>query len=295
VPNELEALPHQPRAVAEAAYHGRSIGVAEGPAQPQKGGFRPVESRGVEIGGKTAIVTGGARGIGRSISARLAAEGAQVLVVDQDESAGRTTADELEAGFLRADVTKEADVRAMIGHAERELGALDILANNAGGYEQPVFPDAPLEHWSRTLELNLIAVMLGIHYAVPAMAGRGGAIVNVASSAGLGLAPHPGPEYAAAKAGVIRLTAALAPLAERRVRVNCVCPHTVATEKVLATIARLEPEGAELPPPLRGELIEPEEISDAVAELIRNDDLAGRVMVCWGGKLRRLLPNEEAT
>jgi NAD(P)-dependent dehydrogenase (short-subunit alcohol dehydrogenase family) len=215
-------------------------------------------------------------------------------VVDQDESAGRATADELGADFFPADVTKEADVRAMIGHAERELGGLDILVNNAGGYEQPVFPDAPLEHWAQTLELNLIAVMLVIHYAMPAMRGRGGAIVNVASSAGLGHAPHPGPEYAVAKAGVIRLTETLAPLDERGVRVNCVCPHTVATENVLATIAQLEGEGAELPPPLRGELIEPEEIADAIAELVRNDDLAGRVMVCWGGKLPRLLTTEQA-
>jgi NAD(P)-dependent dehydrogenase (short-subunit alcohol dehydrogenase family) len=224
----------------------------------------------------------------------LAADGARVLIVDRDEPQGRAAADELGAGFFSADVTKEADVQAMIGHAERRLGALDILVNNAGGYDQPVLPDAPVQHWSRTLELNLMAVMLGIHYALPAMAGRGGAIVNVASSAGLGLAPHPGPEYAAAKAGVIRLTAALAPLSDRRVRVNCVCPHTVATETVLATIAGLEATGAELPPSLRDELIEPEEAADAVVELVRDNDLAGRVMVCWGGKQRRLLPNEGA-
>jgi NAD(P)-dependent dehydrogenase (short-subunit alcohol dehydrogenase family) len=246
----------------------------------------------VEIGGKAAVVTGGARGIGRAISHRLAGEGARVLLVDRDDAEGRTAADDLGAGFFFADVTKEEDVQAMIGHAEREFGGLDMLINNAGGYDEPVFPDAPLEHWSRTLELNLIAVMLGIHYALPAMAARGGAIVNVASSAGLGLAPHAGPEYAAAKAGVIRLTAALAPLADRGVRINCICPHTVATETVLATIAELESAAAELPPPLRDDLIEPEEIADAVVELIRGDDLAGRVMVCWGGRPRRLLPNE---
>jgi len=246
----------------------------------------------MEIAGKTAIVTGGARGIGLAISRRLAADRARVLVVDRDEAEGRAAADQLEAGFLAADVTREADVRAMIGHAERELGGLDILVNNAGGYEQPVFPDAPVDHWSRTLELNLGAAMLSIHYAVPAMTARGGAIINIASSAGLGLGPHPGPEYAAAKAAIIRLTAALAPLAERGLRVNCVCPHTVATEKVRETIARLEAEGTQLPAPLQGELIEAEEIANGVAELVRDDSLAGRVMLCWGGKAGRLLPSE---
>ncbi len=249
----------------------------------------------MEIAGKSALVTGAARGIGREIALRLARERAAVVVADVDESEGLRTIDIIRAAganasFVPADVTRDDDVKAMVDHTERALGGLDILINNAGGYEQPVFPDAPVAHWSRTLDLNLRGAMLTIHHAVRAMAWRGGVIVNIASSAGLGLASHPGPEYAAAKAALMRLTAALAPLAERGVRVNCVCPHTVGTEAVRQTIAELTAAGEVLPAPLRDPLLEPEEVADAVVELVCDESLAGRVFVCRGSERRRLLP-----
>jgi NAD(P)-dependent dehydrogenase (short-subunit alcohol dehydrogenase family) len=180
-------------------------------------------------------------------------------------------------------------VEAMVGHAVEAFGGLEILVNNAGGYDEPVFPDAEVERWSRTLDLNLRSAMLGIQFVIPAMT-SGGAIVNIASSAGLPGSPHPGPEYAIAKAGVIRLTECMAPLAERGIRVNCVCPHTVATENVLATIAELEAQGAERPEPLRDELISPERVADAVVGFVEDDSTAGRVLVLRGGNEPELLP-----
>jgi NAD(P)-dependent dehydrogenase (short-subunit alcohol dehydrogenase family) len=236
----------------------------------------------VEIRGKAAVVTGGSRGIGGAITERLTREGADVLVADLEEREGATS--------FGADVTRQDDVERMIAEAERRFGGLDILVNNVGNYEEPVFPDAPIEHWLRNLDLNLRSVMLGIHFGVRAMAKRGGgAIVSIASSAGLGFAPHPGPEYAAAKAGVMRLTACLAPLADRGIRVNCVCPHTVATEAVRETIVRLQTEGRPLTWDLEGVLLEPEDVAAAVVELIQDDTLAGRIMVCRGGEPSRLL------
>jgi NAD(P)-dependent dehydrogenase (short-subunit alcohol dehydrogenase family) len=236
----------------------------------------------VEIRGKAAVVTGGSRGIGQAIVERLTEEGADVLVVDLEAPAG--------AAYFRADVTRQDDFERMIAEAEHRFGGLDILVNNVGNYEPPVFPDAPIDHWTRTLDLNLRSVMLGIHFGVRAMAKRGGgAIVSIASTAGLGFEPHPGPEYATAKAAVMRLTACLAPLAERGIRVNCVCPHTVATEAVRETIDRLQTEGRPLTWDLEGVLLEPEEVAAAVVEVIQEETLAGRIMVCRGGEPPRLL------
>jgi NAD(P)-dependent dehydrogenase (short-subunit alcohol dehydrogenase family) len=254
----------------------------------------------VRLAGKVAVVTGGGSGIGRTIAGHFGAEGMAVVVADVDAAAANETVAEISAGGGRSsgavvDVTDPSGAEAMIRHAEAAFGGLDVLVNNAGGYDEPMFPDAPVEHWSRTLDLNLRAVMLGIHFALPALERRGGgAIVNVASSAGLGVGPYEGaPEYAAAKAAVIRLTGALGSLAERRVRVTCVCPHTVATPAVLAAIAELSDQGRELPQALRDVPLAPEEVADAVVELARDETLAGRVLLLAGGKRPRLLAPEE--
>jgi NAD(P)-dependent dehydrogenase (short-subunit alcohol dehydrogenase family) len=228
------------------------------------------------LDGKVALVTGAAGGIGRVLVERLVQEGGTVVPVDIEE----------------ADVTNPADVARMITRTEAEHGGLDILVNNAGGYEEPVFPEAPLEHWSKALALNLHSVMLVIQAAIPVLERRGGgAIVNVASSAGLGLAPYEGaPEYAVAKAGVMRLTACLAPLAGRGIRVNCVCPHTVATPAVLAAIREAGERGGRLPQALRDPALDPHEVADAVIDFVTDESHAGRVLVLRGSEPPRLLP-----
>jgi NAD(P)-dependent dehydrogenase (short-subunit alcohol dehydrogenase family) len=250
----------------------------------------------VEIAGRGALVTGGAGGIGRTIASRLAREGAHVTVVDVDAEGGEETVAEIcsaggAATFLAADVTRERDVKRIVAAAESGPGGVAILVNNAGGFEEPVFPEAPVAHWTATLDLNLRAVMLAIHAAAPLMlARRQGSVVNIGSSAGLGLSPHPSPEYAVAKAGVVRLTASLAPLADRGIRVNCICPHTVGTPAVRQRIEELTRAGEELPEPLKAVLIEPEVVADTVVQLIRDGSLAGRVIVLDGGEPPRLLP-----
>jgi NAD(P)-dependent dehydrogenase (short-subunit alcohol dehydrogenase family) len=252
----------------------------------------------VDVAGKTALVTGAGAGIGRVIALRLAREGAAVVVNDVDgETGAQTSADIAAAGgrasFAHDDVTHDDELEAAVDHAEREFGRFDILVNNAGGSPDPVFPEAPLEHWSRSFDLNLRSAMVAIHFAVPAMLrSGGGAIVNIASSAGLGTAPHPAPEYAVAKAGIVRLTACLAPLAERGIRVNCVCPHTVGTPAVRQRIAELQADGQELPGPLQDELLEPEEVAATVVDFIADESAAGRVLVLVGGQEPHLLAEE---
>jgi NAD(P)-dependent dehydrogenase (short-subunit alcohol dehydrogenase family) len=177
----------------------------------------------------------------------------------------------------------------MVDFAVTTFGGLDVLVNNAGIVVTPAFPDAEPEAWMRVLDVNLRGPMLGTYYAIPAMRDRGGgAIVNIASLAGVGLGPHPSPDYAATKAGVARFSAALAPLRERDgIRVNCICPDWVDTPMSQRTRARMTPEehAAVVPPGI----LAPEEIADAAVELIRDDSLAGRVMACWCGEPRSLL------
>jgi NAD(P)-dependent dehydrogenase (short-subunit alcohol dehydrogenase family) len=247
------------------------------------------------IDGRVALVTGaGGGGTGRAIALRLARAGATVVVNDLDEECAAETVELIaktrgRAAALRADVTDEADVERMIAFAEETFGGLDILVNNAGGTPRPHFPEAPRRHWTHTLDLNLRGPMLLIQEALPAMRKRGGgAVVNISSVAGLGYAPHSSPEYSAAKAGLARLTATLAPLhASENVRVNCIVPNWIGTEEVLAEIAAMSPEERLEVPDV---LTTPEEIADLVVELVEDPSVAGRVFVWWTGRPPEPMP-----
>ena len=243
---------------------------------------------------KVALVTGAGAGIGRAAALRLAREGAAVVVADV-EDAGLGTVGEIRsrggrAAFVLADVASEVDVSGMVAFAEEEFGGLDVLVNNAGGVEEPYFPEGDPAHWGRANDHNLRGTMIGIHFGVRAMKKRGGgAVVNVSSMGGVGFQPYDIPEYGAAKAGVMRLTASLATLEERSgVRVNCICPGWVDTPASRHTRARMTPrERKELVPPV---LLAPEEIADAVVMLVEDESMAGRVMIWEEGKPWRVVP-----
>ena len=176
--------------------------------------------------GKRAVVTGGASGIGRATALRLAAEGAQVLVGDVDEAGGAALA---EAGiaFRRGDVTAPADIEALIAAAD----GVDLLVNNAGagGAREGLAEIAP-EDWDRTQALLLRSVAMGMRYAAPVMAARGGgAVVNISSVSAMGSGYAP-VAYSTAKAGVLHLSKlAAAELAQSGVRVNAVVPGFIVT------------------------------------------------------------------
>jgi NAD(P)-dependent dehydrogenase (short-subunit alcohol dehydrogenase family) len=242
----------------------------------------------VEIAGGVAVVTGAAAGAGREIALRLADEGALVVVADVDAVRGEAVAAEIGRGarFVHADIRATRDVQHMVGSAGERLR---ILVNNAGGggHVEPHFPMAEPEEWGATLDLNLRGAMLATQFALEQMArGGGGAIVNIASTAGLGLEPYHSPEYAAAKAGLIRFTSALAGLGERmRVRVSCVVPDWIETERAREELARMtSAQRAATPAPLP-----PNAVPDAVVALARDDEAAGRVVVLRPGEPPRVL------
>ena len=244
---------------------------------------------------KVALVTGAGAGIGRAVALRLAREGAAVVVADVDEDTGVDTVREIRsrrgrAAFVLADVASEADVSRMVAFTEEEFGGLDVMVNNAGGVEEPYFPEGDPAHWGRAIDLNLRGTMLGIHFGVRAMQKRGGgAVVNVSSMGGVGFQPYDIPEYGAAKAGVMRLTASLATLQERSgIRVNCICPGWVDTPASRSTRARMTSrERKELVPPV---LLAPAEIADAVVMFIEDESMAGRVMIWQEGTPWRIVP-----
>ncbi len=185
---------------------------------------------------RVAIVTGAASGIGRALAAALAARGDTVLVADVAADAAKTTAERLTArgpGEARAaelDVRDAAAVQALVTSAYEEYGRLDLLVNNAGIAVGGTVDELSLDHWNRTIDVNLRGVVHGVHAAYPRMKRRrSGQILNTASLAGLTEPPMMAP-YVATKHAVVGLSLSLrAEAAPHGVRVSVLCPGFVDT------------------------------------------------------------------
>jgi 2-dehydro-3-deoxy-L-rhamnonate dehydrogenase (NAD+) len=202
----------------------------------------------LELGGRVAVVTGAARGIGFAIAERLSRAGARVVIADVAEDGAAAAVERLrerggEAEAAVADVTRPKEVAAMVECALEAFGKLDILVNNAGitGRDAPLWETSD-EDWERVLGLNLTATFYCCRAAVTHMRERrSGAIVNVASISGKEGNPNMIP-YSVSKAGVICLTKALAKeVIGDGVRVNCVAPGVIETP----LLEQLQPEAVE--------------------------------------------------
>jgi 3-oxoacyl-[acyl-carrier protein] reductase len=190
-----------------------------------------------KLDGKIAIVTGGARGIGRGIAEGYAREGADVVIADRAEEKVAEPALRTIRGlgrralFMRTDVAEEAAVRRMVDAAYATFGRVDVLVNNAGIFTQSLLEDLPVADWDRVLAVNLRGTFLCIRFVLPRMLAQGsGVIINVASQLGQ-IGGTEVAHYSASKAGVIGLTKALArEVATRGVRVNAIAPGPILTD-----------------------------------------------------------------
>ena len=241
------------------------------------------------LAGKTALITGGARGQGAAHGRRLAEEGACVLLADILDDVGDQHARDLQAAghnvhFLHLDVTDPQHWNAAVQAAEERFGHLDVLINNAGVLRVAPVVDESDDGWHTTMAVNSTGVFYGMRAAIPALCRNGGgSIINIASIYG----PVGAPgyiAYTASKGAVIAMTKVAAlEHTQHRIRVNAICPGPVRTP-----MSEEEGDASVDVTPLRRRA-EPEEISSAVAFLASDDAMyiTGAELAVDGGYLAR--------
>jgi NAD(P)-dependent dehydrogenase (short-subunit alcohol dehydrogenase family) len=187
---------------------------------------------------RVALVTGGGSGAGAAIGRLCASMGASVMIADIDYAlAGEVAAGIRGTGCAalahRCDVAQEEQVAALLDRTTREFGSLDYVFNVAG----PWVDGDPLGYWARIVNTNLIGTMLVTRHAIEILKKRGGSIVNVAAGSALGFGDGDRPAWVAAKAGVVRLTAALSCMQAQKIRVNCLAPDSMDSVDAFAEAA----------------------------------------------------------
>ncbi len=244
----------------------------------------------MRLQGKTAIVTGAASGFGAGIAARFAAEGARVMIADINRAAAEAVANDLDAVAQTVDVADDESVRAMAQAAIDRLGHVDILVNNAGVTHLPMpMEEVPEDEFDRVLAVNAKSVYLIARHLVPQMKARSrGAILNIASTAGL--SPRPRLSwYNASKGWMITATKAMAvELAPQGIRVNALCPVAGETPLLASFLGEDTPErrAAFLATIPLGRFSTPEDLANAALYLCSDEAgiVTGVAMEVDGGR-----------
>ena len=242
--------------------------------------------------GKVAIVTGSSRGIGRAVAERFAMQGATVVVnfVSAEDEA-RKVVDGIEraggrAFSVRADISKSAEVKDLVGSTVDRLGRVDILVNNAGVMVSKSVLDATEDDWDRTIDINLKGAYLCAKEVAPIMLRqKSGKIINMSSNSGL---YHPSAmrftEYVTSKAGMNGLTKALALALGPHITVNAICPGWIKTEMIEGTDPEVEKRILEETALARWGT--PDEVAGAALFLASKDAdfITGELLIVAGGR-----------
>jgi len=252
---------------------------------------------GKQLDGKTALITGGAGGIGRATALLFAREGAAVCIVDLNQEAGEQAVREISSAggraiFERADITRVAECRQVVERVVREFGGIRILFNNAGVIRRASVLELSEEDWDAVMAVNVKSVFLMSREVVPIMASAGGgSIVNTASGWGLAGGSRAA-AYCASKGAVVLLTKAMAiDHGKQNIRVNCICPGDTDTAMLRSEARQLgEAEDRFLSDSARrplGRVGRPEEIAQAALYLASDASsfVTGAALVVDGGGL----------
>jgi NAD(P)-dependent dehydrogenase (short-subunit alcohol dehydrogenase family) len=223
----------------------------------------------VELNDRNVVVTGAASGIGRALATRFVREGAAAVVVaDRDADALSAVAEELGATAIPTDVSREAEIRALVAQARERHGAIDLFCSNAGIAGPGGGPEAPDEEWQRIWEINVMAHVWAARALLPEMLARGeGYLLSTASAAGL-LTQISALPYSVTKHAAVAVAEWLAiNYGDAGIKVSCLCPQGVRTP--MLDLAMEDPVGAA--PLLAGGLLEPDEVAEAVVQGIREE------------------------
>ena len=251
----------------------------------------------MQLHGKTALITGGAGGIGRATALLFAREGAAVSIADLNEEAGEEVVREISSAggraiFARADVACAGDCRSIVERTVREFGGIDVLFNNAGIIRRASVVEISEEDWDAVMAVNVKSIFFMCREVIPIMvAAKGGSIINMASGWGLAGGARAA-AYCASKGAVVLMTKAMAiDHGRQNIRVNCLCPGDTDTAMLRSEARQLGEaedrflsESANRP---LGRMGRPEEIAQAALYLASDaaSFVTGTAVVVDGGGL----------